>query len=299
MRRASSRALFVALLATSAASAFGQPIDANQDSILPQARSTQAGPQAEAFANAVGVALKGSVSGLESFLLASRTVTTKKEGPKLWPPLKALRFQVKLSASSLGVIRLRTRSASETRGILEELIAAATRERLIMDQRGKELLIVWGDAALRDPKVAGRHLAAIWGAGKTPDEGRGTLAVLPPSKIETWDFAVFTRVNGGFYQAAGHMMRMARKGTAEGVADSSGMKWRFLDKLQNELRVTHSVFHLHGLISPEATMTFSMCATKAKTDAEWTYLLALLEERKTPPVRAKGMLKILDELPGK
>lgn len=294
MRRVSSSALLLALVATSAA--FAQPIDANGDSILPAAKSAQPSPRSETYAQAVAKALKGRASGLESFTLKARDVETKQEGVKHWPELKALRFRVKLPSSTLGVIRLRTRSAKETLGILEELIAAATRERLIMDQRGKELLIVWGDAALRDADAAAQHLAAIWSAGKTPDAGRGTIAVLPPSKIETWDFAVFTQVNGGFYQAAGHMMRLSRKGVAEGKSSGGGMEWRFLDKLQNEIRITHEVFHLHGLLSPKATMTFSMCATKALADAEWRYLLKLLKKRESSPVRAKGMLKILEEV---
>ena len=42
-------------------------------------------------------------------------------------------------------------------------------------------------------------------------------------------------------------------------------------------------------------MTFSMCATKPSAEAEWRYLLALLEARETPPQRSEGMLKILED----
>ncbi len=274
-----------------------QPHDNLGGEILPAASKVELRAADSDYARAAAQAIGGQAAKVEAYQVSARQVEVR-GAAESWPAFRALRFEVPLDGGRLGVLRLRARSQAAAEKIQGELIEAKSAERMITDQRGSEVVFLWGESALKAPDVAARHLASVWGAGKPVQAERGTIAVIPGVAGEQGqipNFAAFTQSNGSFYQASATMFRLARAKTAEGVSEGGGLSWRFQDELQNEVVVRHSSFYLHGLVSPEATMTFSMCATKSLAEAEWRYLLAILKERKTPPQRSEGMLKILEE----
>lgn len=278
------------------APALAQPKDANKASILPAQDKVASRPGDRNYAESVAKGLGGTLISSAAYRVPARELKLKGQTkPESWPAFRALRLRVRLEGAALDAIRIRTGSAEEAARIQGELVDPKTGERMIMDQRGAELVFVWGSKALAKPARAAQHLAAIWGAGKPVEAKRGTIAVVPAVGAGDFNFAVFTQSNGNFYQASARMFRIARVQTEKGISSGGGLTWSFVDAPQNEIRVDSKAFHLHGLVSPKETMTFSMCGTKAIAEAEWAYLLELLKERKTPPKRSKGMLEVLKE----
>lgn len=268
-----------------------------------QARDTSGGPlfapgheQEPAEADQRYAAALGEKLGLEveEVRALRRAAWSASERPEVsFGPFKGVSFRLRGPKLDVLVRRLRFKDIASALRLLEVGVRPGTKVRLVLDQRGRDLLVLSG-AALDDPARAGQLLAAAWQVGKPPT-ARGSIAVMPPSadgKAE--EFAAQTHTNGELYQSIASAFRVARKGADEGRNHKGDTRWWFEDPARNELRCDFSgSVDVHAIVSPKGVMTVVLTKLRERTDHEWRYLLALLEAQKRSPERAKGMVQLL------
>lgn len=283
--------LTLPLLALCALPAFGQARDTAKRPLFGSEHEQDPSEGDQTYAKALGAELGLEVAEVRALRRAAWSNPNRPE--VRFGPFKGVSFRLRGPKVDVVVRRLRFKDISGALNLLEGGVQPGTRMRIVLDQRGKDLIVLSG-ASLDDPKRAGWILGAAWEVGRFSGQ-RGSIAVLPPSKDgKGEEFAAQTHTSGELYQSIAKMFRVARQGEDEGKSRNGPVNWTFADAVRNEVRVDVSgQIDVHALVSPKAVMTVVLTSKRARTDAEWRYLLALLEAQKRSPERAKGMVELL------
>lgn len=279
------------LLCAAALPAAAQPRDTAKRPIFASEHEQDPADADQDYAEALGSKLGLEVSEVRALRRAAWSDPARPE--VRFGPFKGVSFRLRGPKVDVRVRRLRFKDIIGALNLIEGGVRPGTRVRMVLDQRGTDLLFLSG-AALDDPKRAGGILAAAWGAGRPPTQ-RGSIAVLPSSEDgKAEEFAAQTHTSAELYQSIAKMFRVARQGADAGKSNNGPVQWSFADALRNELRVdVGGKVDVHAIVSPRGVMTVVLTSTRERTEREWSYLLALLAAQERSPERAKGMVELL------